>query len=82
VGNKLLKDLLKIKLEFDASERANLHQCLKLIKKIDTRFIENINNITYFDFCQNLNLYEIIKIDLFNKNINDVNTIKISTNIK
>ena len=55
---------------------------LKLIKKIDTRFIENINNVTYFDFCENLNLYEIIKIDLFNKNINDVNTIKISTNIK
>ena len=82
MGNKLLKDLLKIKLEFDASERANLNQCLKLIKKIDTRFIENINNITYFDCCENLNLYEIIKIDLFNKNINDLNTIKISTNIK
>ena len=77
-----MKDLLKIILEFDSSERGNIHQCLKLIKKIDTRFIEYINNITYFDFCENLNLYEIIKIDLFNKNINDVNTIKISTNIK
>ena len=82
MGNKLLKYLLNIKLEFDALERANLDQCLKLIKKIDTRFIENINNITYFDFCENLNLYEIIKIDLFNKNINDLNTKKISTNIK